>query len=88
MEPILDEQISNNPDGYKACYNCGETNYKKVTYSWWGGLIGPKLLSHVKCNVCGTQYNGKTGQSNTKTIVIYMIVTFSISALVLLFLLF
>jgi uncharacterized protein (DUF983 family) len=45
-----------------------------VKFTWWGGLLGPKMLSHVKCQQCGLAYNGKTGQSNTKGIVIYAIV--------------
>ena len=35
--------------------------------------MGPALLTHVKCEECGTQYNGKTGKSNTTGIVIYTV---------------
>jgi len=45
-----------------------------VKFTWWGGLLGPKMLSHVKCQQCGLAYNGKSGQSNTTGIVIYAIV--------------
>ena len=41
-------------------------------------MIGPRMLSHVKCQSCGTAYNGKTGQSNTTGIVIYSVVLFAI----------
>ncbi|MEZ5308462.1 MAG: hypothetical protein R2684_15060 [Pyrinomonadaceae bacterium] len=44
-----------------------------MTFTWWGGLLGPKLLTHVKCPGCGTQYNGKSGKDNTMGIVIYSI---------------
>jgi len=36
--------------------------------------LGPKLLSHVKCQSCGKKYNGKTGGDNTTNIIIYSVV--------------
>ena len=45
-----------------------------VGFTWWGGLIGAKLLNHVACPACGARFNGRTGQDNTTGIVIYMIV--------------
>lgn len=58
-------------DETMPCPNCGSTDIKKVGYTWWGGALGPKMLHHVKCNTCGTAYNGKTGQSNTMKILLY-----------------
>src|SRR5688572_1124899 len=37
------------PLSVAACPKCGSTSAKAVTYAWWGGLLGPKLLSHVEC---------------------------------------
>jgi hypothetical protein len=65
-----------NPIQYAACPNCGQSNAKKVSYTWWGGALGPALFTHVKCENCGTQYNGKTGKSNQQSIVIYNVVAF------------
>lgn len=62
-----------------ACPNCGQANATPVRYTWWGGAIGPKMMSHVKCQNCNTQYNGKTGKSNTQSIIIYNLVVFAIS---------
>jgi hypothetical protein len=59
---------------YASCPKCQSTQAAPVTFTWWGGLIGPKLLSHVKCNQCGTKYNGKSGRSNTAGIVVYTVV--------------
>ena len=42
-------------------------------------MLGPKMLSHVKCSGCGLAYNGKTGQSNDSKIAIYFVVTFVVS---------
>jgi uncharacterized Zn finger protein len=64
---------------YASCPNCGSVDVHKVKYTWWGGLVGPALFKHVKCNQCGTTYNGKTGQSNTTNIIIYSVVGFVVA---------
>jgi transposase-like protein len=64
---------------YAPCPNCGQSNAKKVSYTWWGGALGPSLMTHVKCQSCGSQYNGKTGQSNQNNIIIYFLATFVIA---------
>jgi rubredoxin len=56
------------------CPKCGDKRKEAVKYTWWGGVIGPKVLNHVMCLGCGHKYNGKTGQDNTQGIVIYSIV--------------
>lgn len=60
---------------YKSCPKCGSTSIEKVKFTWWGGALGPSMFAHVKCNNCGIQFNGKTGQSNQTNIVIYFLVT-------------
>jgi len=50
-----------------------------VKFTWWGGLLGPKLLTHVKCGSCGHKYNGKSGKDNTAGIAIYFGVMFVIA---------
>ena len=47
---------------YVPCPNCGSTDVKKVGYTWWGSALGPSMLTHVRCQNCKTEYNGKTGQ--------------------------
>ena len=44
---------------YASCPKCHCTDAIAVTFTWWGGLVGPKLLSHVKCTPCGTNTMGK-----------------------------
>jgi hypothetical protein len=63
---------------YVACPRCMRPDPEQVKFTWWGGVIGPKMFKHVKCRQCGLAYNGKTGQSNTTNIVIYSIVVFII----------
>ena len=50
-----------------------------MSFTWWGGIIGPRLLTHVKCPGCGHAYNGKTGKDNTTGIVIYSIIAASLA---------
>ena len=59
---------------YAPCPNCRQSNAEQLKFTWWGGLIGPKILTHVKCQSCGKQYNGKTGNDNTNGIIIYCVI--------------
>jgi hypothetical protein len=46
---------------------------RPIGFTWWGGLLGPKLLHHVECTHCRARFNGRTGRSNDTAIAIYMI---------------
>ncbi len=70
------------PD-YKPCPKCSSTRATKVGFTWWGGLIGPSLLTHVTCDECGAAFNGKTGRSNTVGIIVYSVIVLIIAIAVL-----
>lgn len=57
---------------YVRCPDCAEQQSTQVGFTWWGGYLGPKLFTHVKCSACGKHYNGKTGKSNDTAIAIYV----------------
>jgi transposase-like protein len=59
---------------YVPCPRCRRPDPQKVNFTWWGGVLGPRILKHVKCNGCGFAYNGKSGQSNTTNIIAYSVV--------------
>jgi hypothetical protein len=59
---------------YAPCPKCNTSTSERLKFTWWGGVLGPKILNHVKCNSCGFKYNGKTGGDNTAKIAIYMAV--------------
>ena len=69
---------------FASCPACGNSNAEKVGSTLWGGAIGPWLLSHVKCNDCGTKYNGKSGKSNLVPIIVYSVVMAVVSYVVVL----
>jgi hypothetical protein len=56
------------------CPKCGNTQATKVRFTWWGGALGPKLFSVVKCTQCRAQYNGNTGASLTGVIIVYQLI--------------
>ncbi|WP_309738153.1 hypothetical protein [Chamaesiphon sp. OTE_20_metabat_361] len=60
---------------YRPCPKCASDRAKAIGFTWWGGIVGPKMLTHVKCTKCGTAYNGKTGKSNQTAIAIYVTVS-------------
>ena len=65
------------------CPRCRSDEFKPVTFTWWGGALGPKLLHHVKCNRCGATFNSKKGTSNSNAILSYALVSFVVVAALL-----
>lgn len=47
---------------------------KPVGFTWWGGLLGAKLLHHAECPACHARYNANTGRSNNAAIALYLVV--------------
>lgn len=74
-------------NAYAPCPKCGGTNAAKLRFTWWGGVLGPRMLTHVQCTGCGYCYNGKTGRENTSGIILYTLVV-GILALGLVFVMF
>jgi hypothetical protein len=73
----MPDQLTEFTNG-NGCPKCGSQSVIPVKYTWWGGILGPKMFHHTKCNDCGFRYNSKTRKSNTTAIVIYSIVLFVI----------
>lgn len=65
-----------------ACPQCQTPDPRRLGFTWWGGMVGAKLLTHVECIGCGHRYNGKTGRSNTPAIVAYQAFFFVLAAVV------
>jgi hypothetical protein len=59
----------------ETCPTCGSRRSSKISFTWWGGVVGPSVFSLVKCAECGQQYNRKTGKAfGWVPIIIYTIV--------------
>jgi hypothetical protein len=61
-----------------SCPFCRGQAAKPVRFTAWGGVIGPFLLSLVKCGCCGSQFNGRTGRCVKKAARIYTVATLAI----------
>lgn len=66
-----------NMQGGEPCPQCGQAAGQRIRYTWWGGLIGPALLSLTVCRACGHQFNSKTGQPAKKGIIVYNVIAFA-----------
>lgn len=53
------------------CPSCEHPDATKIRFTAWGGVIGPRLMSLVKCTACGIHYNGKSGRRVEKAIRLY-----------------
>ncbi len=62
-----------------GCPKCGSPLVTPVKYTWWGGLLGPKMFHHTKCEMCKYRYNSKTRKPNTTAIIIYSVVLFVVA---------
>lgn len=62
-----------------GCPKCGSAKVSPVTYTWWGGIIGPRMMNHTKCESCNYRFNSKTRLSNTNNIIIYSVVVLVIA---------
>lgn len=67
-----------------VCPACGARRSTKVSFTWWGGALGPGLFSQVKCSECGQNYNRKTGKPiGALVITVYTLVAVVIVAAIL-----
>ncbi|MBY0456854.1 MAG: hypothetical protein K2V38_05920 [Gemmataceae bacterium] len=66
-----------------TCPRCQNTRSTKVSYTWWGGILGPAMFGLVKCSRCSTQYVKATGKPlGALPIIIYSVVVFVIGIVV------
>jgi hypothetical protein len=68
---------------WAECPNCGAPgDAYRLSWTWWGGMIGPLFICHVRCNRCGGTYNGKSGDYNTTRIIIYYAINLGVGLLI------
>lgn len=60
--------------GGPACPSCSSTQTKEVKYTWWGGVLAPKLMHLQKCEACKFQFNRKTNKGTVNAVVAYNLV--------------
>ena len=60
---------------FEPCPFCQNEKAQRVRFTPWGGVIGPFLLSLVKCAGCGGHFNGRSGRSVKGAIKLYTLTT-------------
>jgi hypothetical protein len=58
----------------RPCRGCGSGPLYEPGFTWWGGLVGHKLLGVEQCKACKRWWVKATGQSGDTRVMIYMIV--------------
>ena len=66
----------------EPCPYCSHESADRVKFTPWGGIVGPFVLSLVKCTGCGSQYNGKSGNKVERAIRLYTLVTMAVLVMV------
>jgi len=64
------------------CPRCGQVAGKRLRYTWWGGAVGPAMMSLTQCQACGYQFNAKTGQSTKKAVIAYNVIALAIGIVI------
>jgi hypothetical protein len=67
---------------FEPCPFCQHDLSKPVRFTPWGGVVGPRIFSLVKCTGCGGQFNGKSGRRVDRGIRIYTLATMIVLAVV------
>jgi hypothetical protein len=63
----------------RGCPHCGSHQLKDPTYTFWGGVLGPRLLRHRVCSACGFGFDRETGRDNRGRIVAYVLISGAIA---------
>ena len=58
----------------RPCPGCGGGPIAEPSFTWWGGLIGHKLLNVEQCKSCRKWWVKSTAQPGTTRVTIYMVV--------------
>lgn len=65
----------------QPCPYCNASEASRVRFTPWGGVVGPRLFSLVKCTDCGKHFNGRSGTRVEKAIRLYTTVSLALLAL-------
>ena len=59
--------------GSRRCLGCGGGPLSEPSFTFWGGVIGHKILGIERCESCKRWWVKKTGQPGGTRVVIYTI---------------
>jgi hypothetical protein len=58
----------------RPCPGCGSGPIEEPSFTWWGGLVGHKLLSVEQCRACRKWWVKGSNQSGDTRVMIYFVV--------------
>ena len=58
---------------HRACRGCGGGPLEEPGFTWWGGLVGHKILGVEQCKRCNKWWVKSTGQPGDTRVAVYMI---------------
>jgi transcription elongation factor Elf1 len=56
------------------CPRCGCPYIDEVRYTWWGGVLGPSMMSLMNCRNCKLKFNAKTMRDASTAITVYAVI--------------
>lgn len=56
----------------KQCPRCASPHVERPNFTWWGGIVGPRIMGILKCKYCSYEFVGKTGKEATQAKRIYL----------------
>ena len=60
--------------GGRACPGCGSGPLHEPGFTWWGGLVGHKILGVEQCKSCKRWWVKNTAQPGTTRVTVYVVV--------------
>src|SRR5947207_9340852 len=57
----------------RACPGCGGGPLAEPSFTWWGGLVGHKILGVERCESCRKWWVKKTGAPGGTRVLIYSV---------------
>jgi len=65
------------------CPRCHSRDAEPVSFTWWGGFLGPRLFNQVRCR-CGASFDGRTGRYNDYRIALWVVATMGLGVMIVL----
>ena len=63
------------------CPGCGAQDARAVSFTWWGGVLGPRMFHMVRCNACNRAFDSQSGGTLGRKILVYQVVSISVGLL-------
>ena len=57
----------------RPCPGCGSGPIEEPSFTWWGGLVGHKILNVEQCRACKKWWVKSTGQPGDTRVTVYMV---------------